>query len=179
MTYQIPDTVNYKGETYKTYSDPFVQYRYKFDRKQRPQFEMTSTANWHGYLADYEIKEDKLFMINFEGNLCLEIDKCYKDVGLDYFFPNQKEQFADWFTGGLHLWTDEQQRSRAELRGSYNEDELYLEFKDGILVNSFKIPAKVISIITNLETKLHFYEHPPQRWTVFYGIGHRFFPPTV
>lgn len=176
MTFQVPDKVIYNGEPYFTYSNPFYQYRIQFEPKERPQFVAVFTSNYNGYHAVYSVIGEKLFMIKFEGNLRLDIDHSTRDVGLDYLFPNQKEVFADWFSGSLHLWTDEQYHNRKVIGDPNQGDELYLEFKNGILTNSGKKNYNEIYNLEIKETQWNDEDLPPVRRSTRNKIARKLFP---
>lgn len=56
---------------------------------ENPDYNIISTANWHGYNACWEIKIDgKLYLINLSGKLKLK---------------TKKPIFANWITGSLYL----------------------------------------------------------------------------
>jgi hypothetical protein len=76
-TIQIPDLLIHKGDTLLLYNDNPLESYYN-DKIQRPYFFRDSsatvwhmsTACWRGYQATWEIKEDKLYLI--------EIAECYQ-----------------------------------------------------------------------------------------------------
>ena len=179
MTPQIPDTVIYKGEAYYTSSDPFFYYRHSFKPKDRPLFYGYSTANHNGYVADYEVREDKLYLIKFEGNLIItqgkEIE--YKEVELDAISPGQTEVFADWFTGDLILITPDKYNWSYEKKEP-EEKQLHLYIEKGLLLFSGMVNNKVIDRISNLHWDLYNLKHRKKR-TIWYYIGHKFFPKWV
>lgn len=176
MTPQIPDTVIYKGEKYFTYSDPFGYYLLSIKPKLRPPFSESSSANHSGYIVHYEVKDDKLYMVELEGNLLItEGKKTYdQEVGLDYIFPGQKEVFAEWFTGDLNLTLPD------KFNWSYHKKEpepnsLYMYFEKGILVYAGLLNYKVIERISKLRWELEDLKYRKKR-TMWFYVGHRFFP---
>lgn len=174
MTQQISDSVNYNGETYYTYSNPFHQFRFTFKPNERPRFYGAHSANWNGYESDYTIKDNKLFLIRFEGNLYTNKDNTYRVVGLDHFFPGQTEVFADWFTGSLILYTENQLHENNRGKKSDSTDELYLEFNKGELVASGMVNSKLVSIINSREWELWNIKHRKKR-TIWWYVGRKFF----
>lgn len=50
------------------------------------------TEDNRGYYANWEIRNKKLFLIGFTGYI-----EENEINGIEYFFPNQKEVFANWF----------------------------------------------------------------------------------
>lgn len=179
MTPQIPDKIIYKGETYFTYSNPFFYYRHSIKPKVRPLFYGETTANHNGYVVDYEVRSDKLYMIKLEGNLIITEGKktYYKEVGLDAIFPGQKEVFANWFTGDLNLTPPD------KINWSYDKIErelnsLYLYFEKGLLIYSGMLNNTVIERISSLHWELYNLKHRKKR-TMWFYIGHKFFPKWV
>lgn len=59
MTAQICDQIIWQGKRYSLYCEPFLQYQLQHKDKARQfAFLHTTTANWRGYRARWEIKED-------------------------------------------------------------------------------------------------------------------------
>lgn len=175
MTPQIPDRVIYEGETYFTYSDAFSQYLHSIKPKTRPQFTESSSANHSGYIVHYEVKDDKLYMVELEGNLLItEGKKTYdQEVGLDYIFPGQKEVFAEWFTGDLNLTPPD------KFNWSYHKKEeepnsLYLYVEKGVLVYAGMLNKKVIDRISKLKWELFDLKHRKKR-TIWWYVGRKLF----
>lgn len=141
MTKQIGELFYYKGNKYISGSVPFNIYlEQKGIRTIR-----INTSFWRGYSGKWEIKDNKLFLIAMDAGIIKEGDdrdesdirrsEDYLIVDLDYFFPGQKEVFADWFSGNIalpcgELWWDSDFHWRVE-----HEQDLILEFKNGILIN--------------------------------------------
>ena len=177
MTTQQGNRVLFKGETYYTYSDPFQDYLNSLAPKERPYFHSVHTANQKGYDAVYEVRGDKLFLINFAGNMIYNKGGKYyfKNIGLETLFPGQKENFTDWFTGGLRLETTDQLIRKEDVGPSYSEDELYLQFKDGILEFENLVNSKVLDRISSLEDQLWYQKNHGKKKTIWYYIARRFF----
>jgi [ribosomal protein S18]-alanine N-acetyltransferase len=63
-----------------------------------PEFESTSTANWKGYVAAWEIKDGVLYLTSFEGQVK------GKMVGPEVILSGRPLPVrADWFTGRLRI----------------------------------------------------------------------------
>lgn len=179
MTPQIPDTVTYKDVTFYSNSDPFFYYRHSIKPKERPLFAGISTANHRGYEAHYEVREDKLYLIKFEGNLIVSQGKetVYNEVELNSIFPGQTEVFADWFTGDLILTPQNKYNWSYEYK-EREKDTLYLYFEKGLLVFAGMVDNKVVDRISNLHWELFNLQHRKKK-TIWYYIGHKFFPKWV
>ena len=56
------------------------------------------TALWRGYIGKWELKDDKLYLIKFNG-----IIEGSVNVDISYIFPEQASIFADWFTAEIRI----------------------------------------------------------------------------
>ncbi len=110
-TAQTPDVLIYDNKVLDLFSNPLESY-YK-DEKDRPKFYIypheTSSGNWRGYVAIWEITDGELFLRGLDSWLC--------DSGTETAPPlcrkaDLKELFGDkvrgkvaatWFTGELRI----------------------------------------------------------------------------
>ena len=93
-TRQITDPLEWKGETVYPASGPTIWDA--FPEKQKPKFDMDSTANWKGYGAKWGIKEDTLFLTSLDGRIG------GKEVEISDLFPGKKPPIpATWFSGTI------------------------------------------------------------------------------
>lgn len=96
---QKSDTINYNGKTINIFSQPLEQY---FDETNRPNLicfkpEMVS----RGYFADWQIENNRLYLINFEGHLLNNLtEEVISSINL---FHTNKNIFANWFTGEINI----------------------------------------------------------------------------
>ena len=130
MTAQINDILNYKSKRYLIASEPLFFYLKKLKSIDFCSF---STACRRGYLAVWEIRDKKLFLINLDANIQKDDEK-YK-VGVDYLFPSKNEVFADWFNGDIRIPSGKQLKYIHLGYKSIFEKDIYLNFKDGILLS--------------------------------------------
>jgi len=131
MTAQIREILIYKGKRNGLYTEPLKEY---LKKRENVKFIFKSTAMWRGYVCKWEIKNNKLYLIwllgFIEGN---------KQVDLSYLFPNKKEVFADWYTGELQIPLGEiLKRINLGYESKYEKD-LFLKFKDGVLISEREI----------------------------------------
>ncbi|MDR1336301.1 MAG: hypothetical protein LBK22_05690 [Tannerella sp.] len=139
MTAQIGERLHYDGENYSMAAQPFDVYLKKYNIRTASD----CTANWRGYYGAWEIKDDKLFLVSISANILKEDRKQgflhrsedYSTVGLDYFFPGQKEVFAEWFSGEVRIPCGEMLHYVHMGYSSIFEQDLFLEFKEGVLIN--------------------------------------------
>jgi hypothetical protein len=97
MTAQVPDWILFQNEKLMLISLPFDSYL-KLHPPISP-FQARSTGNWRGYVATWEIRENKLFLVNLEG-----IFKNGNEAKLTTFFPqNTNGIFADWVNETLFI----------------------------------------------------------------------------
>jgi hypothetical protein len=119
MTAQIPDRIIYNGKGYSLFTNPLQMYL--ADNFHAPNFVMPHTACWRGYVARWEIIDDKLKLTNIHGTVCrrrFEGDapkkrRCKQRhrgdcevTGIDMpeLFPDTLGMvFAEWFTGELEV----------------------------------------------------------------------------
>lgn len=62
-------------------------------------FKGTSTANYRGFIANWEIKDDKLFLYKIEVGKKQFNPQHFKVKSNDPSYNEEKEIFADWFSG--------------------------------------------------------------------------------
>jgi hypothetical protein len=101
-------------------------------------FEPPHTACWRGYFGTWELKDDKLYLIDFNGNLeGIEGEPVPMDLG--DLFPDQKKVFADWFSGIIKIEKGELlEYVHLEYESKYEQD-LFLVFEDGVKVDEYVI----------------------------------------
>jgi hypothetical protein len=128
MTAQISEKLIYKGIEYDLFTLPLENYFKRIGFK--PKFALTNTSRLRGYICTWQIIDNKLNLIAI---------KAYKDspdqIGVDYIFPGQERMFADWFTGELKIPLGKILKHVHMGFGSISEKTLYLEFKNGFLIN--------------------------------------------
>jgi hypothetical protein len=128
-TDQIIDPLDWKGETFYPRLGPSILEA--FPEKEKPQFEVRSTGNWKGYEAEWEIKDNTLFLISLKGS----IKGKHKDI--TELLPGKKPPIpATWYTGTLILPRGKEIGiHRKESRFVY-EKETHLTFEKGKLVKT-------------------------------------------
>jgi hypothetical protein len=100
MTGQIPDLIALDGPTNvkkELFSNPLEVYYQQ--HPPRPEFQMQNTANWRGYIATWEISENKFYLTQIEGMI-----KGGQPCSVEFLFPNQSGKvWANWFSGVLRI----------------------------------------------------------------------------
>jgi hypothetical protein len=130
MTAQVRDILLYNGTTYHIATEPLKQL-FEIMGDDKPKLISPHTACWRGYVGTWQIEEDKLYLIDFQGH-----GEKQAKVGMEYIFPGQIKVFAEWYTGEIRIPHGE--LLHYEHRGylSIYEKELFLEFKKGILIST-------------------------------------------
>jgi hypothetical protein len=152
-TPQATDELLYNGNRYSLLQFPLESYFFKYPKK-RPEITMSSAA-WRGYRALFEIKSNKLYVINinnmyFDGKNV--ITKCFNGLS---------DVFLNWWNGILII-------PDGELSDSYKMESIYerlqhydfykfIEIKNGNVIKEYKLNnnqyRKYYSIIDDLYTK--------------------------
>lgn len=132
MTAQAMEKIFINGREHSMASEPLVSY-FKMLKK-KPIFIFPSSACWRGYYGTWEIKDDKLYLIAFEGYTSNLSERKYWEVGMDFIFPNQKIVFAEWFSGEIRVpLGDMLDYVHGGYLSSFEKD-MFLEFKNGELI---------------------------------------------
>lgn len=139
MTAQNMEEISYKRRKYSMAAEPFGIYL----EKHGIQTVSMSTANWRGYHGEWKIKNSRLYLVSMsacilkatgKGRRPLKSDRDYSRVDLNYFFPGQKEVFAEWFSGEIRIPIG---KMLAYIHMGYEslfEKDLIIGFKDGIKI---------------------------------------------
>ncbi|GHU90915.1 hypothetical protein FACS1894155_09900 [Bacteroidia bacterium] len=93
-----------------------------------------STACWRGYYGQWEIKDNKLYLIVLKAYI-----EGYRKVGLNYLFPGQKQVFANWFNGEIRIPQGEMLEYVHMGYASLYDSDLFLVIENGILANQYEV----------------------------------------
>ena len=112
-TEQVKDRLSYGGHEYVIFEVPMLGLWHTGDGEppkskfRPPALEVTSSANWTGYRATWEIRDKKLMLRTIRGRIK------GKDVQNEAILPDMKFPVdATWFSGKIHLYV-----------GDWNEEE--------------------------------------------------------
>jgi hypothetical protein len=109
-TAQAPDILLLNGKQFSIFTNPLERFlEQNPDKRWKPS--LVSMANWRGYEATWQVKEDRLMLMEVEvlDAFIREPDHDESVSRLKFrsvmsaVFPGQKEVFADWFTGHVIL----------------------------------------------------------------------------
>ena len=97
MTAQFGEKLIYEGERVSMFSEPLRDYFAQCGHQ--PEFELTYTALWRGYVGTWEIADNRLYIIGLTGTL-----KDGTDADLATVFPGHPDRvFAQWYSGTLRI----------------------------------------------------------------------------
>lgn len=99
-TAQIPDTIRIDGKDYALNTNPLSQ-NPKMAEWKPPADASRSTANWRGYLAAWEIRDDQLLLTDVTIETYDEASKEYGHRRVAADFVPSVPTMADWYTGAL------------------------------------------------------------------------------
>ena len=107
-TGQAPDILILNGKTYSLFSNPLEDF---YIDRSRPSFmikpQVTSSGNWRGYTANWEIRSDWLYLTKIDTWLCPDRfgspDDCKRPSLPDLFGDKDDvaQVRADWYSGDL------------------------------------------------------------------------------
>ena len=136
---QLPPYVIPKG---KTQIKEYLEQQKRFSSFIRLEYAMHGKYWKSCYNAKWKIKENKLYLVDFCG---------YKEnrekVGIDFLYPNQKEVFAEWFTGEICIpmgkihdfyYSHNYLKKKEEL----SEKNMNFNFNEGCLISSNVVDNK-------------------------------------
>lgn len=97
MTIQKKDILEFDGETWALLDTPLDGYTKSQRPTSRPELELTTTANWRGYTAHWEIRSGKLSLTDIHATL-----RSGGPASLEDFFPDSGRHpvLADWRLSG-------------------------------------------------------------------------------
>ena len=135
MTAQVKEILLYAGEEYGMATEPLNTYFRSLNKL--PKFISPSTACWRGYYGSWEIRDNKLMLTSLKAYI-----EGYKEVNLNYLFPDQTEVFANWFTGIIKIPHGEMIEYVHSGYESKFEKERYLIIEEGNLVDNYLFENK-------------------------------------
>ncbi len=101
MTAQSRERLIYNGEEYYLATEPLFPYL----KKHNILFTVTSSSCWRGYIGEWLIEENRLYLTGITGSL--RNDKRYPIGGtpadLKTLFSGQERVFAEWFSGKIRI----------------------------------------------------------------------------
>lgn len=148
MTAQMPEVLWIDGQKHYMFANPLEDHFTQTGI--RPSFRMQSTACRRGYVGEWELIEGSLYLRRLEGTL---IDGQLVTVA-SLFPAGPRPVLAQWFTGSVSVPLGQLVRYVHMGYGSDYEDELTLEFEQGLLQRKFRRNA---NLLRRLKFKLKLY----------------------
>lgn len=142
-TAQSPDVLIYNGKTYDLFSNPLEDFYGGIESK-RPKFwvepNTMSSGNWRGYVATWEIVDDKLYLTKIDSWFCRPPIKnksgCRRVTLRDLFGKNvvNGKVFASWFSDKLRVPDGKQLKYVHSSYASIYERDITFDVDDGKIV---------------------------------------------
>jgi len=121
--------ITIKGQEFRLYGKPLDQYWEVKGNK--PAFSFSSNPLDTGYFAHWIIEDDKLFLLEFVGEIMFSLEP----VSFESQFPGKALPLhADWYSGTLQVQTGKQ-ISHSHHFGAALQYKFSIEFKAGAQVN--------------------------------------------
>jgi hypothetical protein len=128
MTAQSHESITYNGQRYSMATEPLNQYL-RSNNVSLPRNGICSSC-WRGYTGFWEIKNDRLYLTGLE-----IFEETINNSGMNYLFPGQREVFAEWFSGEIRIVCGKMLHYVHLGYESVFEEDMFLYFKDGVLIN--------------------------------------------
>jgi hypothetical protein len=95
MTVQMFDRIKYQDREYGLAGAPLEDY-FSEHRDLRPRYASRNTACWRGYIAKWEIRDERLYLTGMDMI-------SFNDAAFKSIFPDAPDSgiFADWVSGEL------------------------------------------------------------------------------
>lgn len=134
MTAQVTDRLRFQGRRYAIFSEPLYQWLSKRQNR-NVGFKRGNTACRRGYVADWEVADDRLYLINIHGGTSKG-----RAVTVSDLFPDSPEKvFAKWYSGIVRCMIGRMLAYSHAGYSSIYEQELHLNFQEGVLVGQLTI----------------------------------------
>jgi hypothetical protein len=148
MTAQMAEVLWIDGQKHFMFSNPLEDHFTQTGI--RPTFRMQSTACRRGYVGEWEVIEGSLYLCRLKGTLTDG-----QIVTVAALFPAElRPVLAQWFTGSIRVPLGKMVRYVRLGYGSVYEDELTLEFEQGLLKRKFR---RNESLLRRLKFELKFH----------------------
>jgi hypothetical protein len=127
MTAQFGERLRFRGKQLAMCATPLDQYFAMGGAK--PSFAVTCTALWRGYVGDWEVVDDRLYLTGIDATLPDGMPATLSTV-----FPNYPDRvFAHWYSGTLRIPQGEYVHAGY---ASVYEQDLLLKFEKGVLTDA-------------------------------------------
>lgn len=139
MTTQVSDIIIHHGEKQRLHSHPLEEYFQKMrlaDPSYVKPFPIKCTSAWRGYQALWEIKDQRLYLVDVNTALWYDDEEEERGAALLKVFPDSNgEVLADWFSDVLHIPQGEPAKRSYGGRGGFWTHSLTINVREGIVVD--------------------------------------------
>ena len=135
MTAQSREIIYIDGKEERMAAEPLGFY---LNNNPQFKFKFSNTACWRGYYGTWALENDRLYLIELEGNI-VGPDDSWNPVDLQYIFPGQEKVFANWFSDIIKIEKGDLLEYVHMGYASKYERDLFLVFKDGVKVDEYLI----------------------------------------
>jgi hypothetical protein len=126
------ENIRYEGENYGLAAMPLEKY-FEANPSLRPVFSGFNTGCMRGYLAKWEVRDKKLYLVGMD--MVLPTDATFQSV-----FPEARDGlFAEWVSGDLICPYGKMLRRDHAGFASVREHELILTFESGVLKSARRV----------------------------------------
>lgn len=130
MTAQTGDELIYEGRKVCMSSEPLGDY-FVFSGN-KPEFQITCTALWRGYIGTWEIINDRLYLVGLSEALMYG-----EEATVETIFPGYPDRvFAHWYTGTLRIQEGELLDYVHMGYASTYERDRFLKVEKGVIAGS-------------------------------------------
>ena len=130
MTAQISESLDYEGETYAMCTEPLGVF---FSMGgSNPGFVSNNTALWRGYIGEWEVLDDRLYLTDLDGML-----DDGSQANIETVFPSFPDRvFAHWYSETIRIPQGKLLDYVHMGYGSTYERDLLLVFEKGVLLET-------------------------------------------
>lgn len=133
MTAQSPEIIYIDGKEERMAAEPLAPYLIS---NPQFQFKYSNTACWRGYYGTWVLEDERLYLVELEGNI-EGADDTWEPVDIRYLFPDEEKVFTHWFTGIIKIEKDNLLEYVHMGYASKYEQDLFLVFEQGIKVDQY------------------------------------------
>lgn len=155
-TAQDPDVLIFDGGSYDLLANPLEDF-YGNDESKRPKFwiapNTTSSGNWRGYVATWQIVDNQLYLAKIDSWFCEASSRCRRVALADLFGKRvvKGRVYANWYSGKLRIPEGKQLRYVHSGYASIFERDIMFDVSAGKIVNRETIDNTQRELPSDLE----------------------------
>ena len=124
MTTQVKERLIFDGEQYSLINCPSLPDSIIQEKKNLESY-MESSANWRGYVGTWEVKDDRLYLVDLSS--------------VNYELVDNPPIFADWISECLKIATGESNSRFDSFDIPIYETEMHLTIENGLVIKTKNI----------------------------------------